>query len=68
MLKADTLKLKILDLLRKEGELSIGQIKKLAKVPHHYTVTRALEFLEAVKLIKITKKGDKLNSKLVRMV
>lgn len=66
MIKSDKLKLNIINLL-KDGEQTLGQIKKAMKIAHHYTLTNALEFLEKIGLIKITDKGDKLGSKVVRL-
>ena len=67
MLKSDKLKLKIIDLLKKEGEKTLGQLKKNIKIAHHYTLTNALEFLEKIGLIETVQKGDKLGSKLVML-
>ena len=67
MLHADKLKLNIIDLLKKEGEKTLGQIKKRIKIGHHYTLMNALEFLEKIGLIEIVQKGDKLGSKIVRL-
>ncbi len=67
MLRADKLKLQILDLLRQEGSMTLGELKRKADVRHHYTLTASLEFLEKINLIKIEKKGDKLGSKVVKL-
>ena len=66
MLKSDLLKLNIIKLL-KENEMSLGQLKKATKAAHHYTLKNALEFLQKIDLIEITKKGDKLNTHIVRI-
>lgn len=67
MLQADKLKFEIINLLKKEGEKTLGQIKKNIKIAHHYTLTNALEFLEKIGSIEIVHKGDKLGSKIVRL-
>lgn len=66
MLQSDKLKLEIIGLLRDE-EMTLGKIKKKVKIAHHYTLTNALEFLEKIGLIEISKKGDKLGSKIVKL-
>ncbi len=66
MLESDKLKLEILDIL-KDGERTLGQIKNVTKIAHHYTLTNALEFLEKIELIEVVLKGDKLGSKIVRL-
>ena len=66
MLKADKLKLKILELLR-DGEMTLGQLRQRTRVAHHYTLVRALEFLEKIGLVEVKAKGDKLGSKMVRL-
>lgn len=67
MLKSDRLKIAIIDLLKKEGEMTLGQIKKKTKIAHHYTLTQGLEFLEKMGLIEIKEKRDKLKSKIVKL-
>ena len=67
MLRSDKLKFEIIDLLKKDGERTLGQIKKNIKIAHHYTLTNALEFLEKIGLIEIIQKGDKLGSKIIRL-
>ena len=66
MLKADELKLKILKLL-KEKEMSLGQLRKLTKTAHHYTLKNALEFLQKIGLIEITEKKDKLRTQIIKL-
>jgi len=67
MLKADKLKLTILDLLKKRDSMTLGELKKATKTAHHYTLLNALDFLERLSLIEIKQKGDKLKSKLVKL-
>jgi len=67
MLVTDKLKLSILQLLKEQGEMTLGQLKKSTKVAHHYTLTNALEFLEKIELIEIKDKKDKLKSKIVKL-
>ena len=66
MLKSDMLKLNILNSL-KEKEMSLGQLKKATKTAHHYTLKNALEFLQKIDLIEITKRKDKLNTQIVKI-
>ncbi len=67
MLQSDKLKLEIIKFLKKEGDKTLGQIKKHTKIAHHYTLTSALEFLEKISLVEIVQKGDKLGSKIVKL-
>lgn len=67
MLQSDKLKLQILELLKKEKSLTLGQIKKKLKIAHHYTLTNSLEFLEKIKLIEVEEKKDKLKSIIVKL-
>lgn len=67
MLRADKLKLQVLEVLRKEGDMTLGELKRATSVRHHYTLTASLEFLEKIGLIKVEKKGDKLGSKVVKL-
>ncbi len=66
MLKCDELKLKILDQLHGKS-MTLGQLKKATKIAHHDTLINALDFLEAISLVKITEKKDKLRSKVVSL-
>ena len=67
MLKADKTKLRLLQILEQEGEMTFGQLRKKAKIAHHYTLIHALDFLQKIGLIEITDKGDNLGSKVVRV-
>ena len=67
MLQSDVLKLEIINLLKKEEKMTLGQLKKELKIPHHYTLTNALDFLIKFGLVEIMEKGDKLKSKVVRL-
>ena len=67
MLKTDKLKLRILEVLREEGEMTLGELRRSLKLAHHYTLTSALEFLEKLGLVKIEQKGDKRGSKVVKL-
>ncbi len=67
MLQGDKLKIDIIELLKKKGEMTLGQLKKDIKIPHHYTLTNALEFLKEIEIIDVKEKKDKLNSKVVRL-
>ena len=66
MLKSDELKLKIVDLL-KNGDMTLGELRRATKVAHHYTLTNALEFLKKLDLIEIVEKKDKLKTKIAKI-
>ena len=67
MLQCDKLKLEIIEHLKKEGSMTLGQLKKSIKIAHHNTLKNALEFLEKIGRIEITEKKDKLKSKIVKL-
>jgi hypothetical protein len=66
MLKADQIKVNLLQLLEKD-EMTLGQLKRKLKIPHHYTLTNALEFLKQIDLIEIIDMNDKLGTKKVKL-
>ena len=67
MLKSDKLRLEIVSILKKNDEMTLGQLRRKLKVSHHYVLTNALELLQELDLIDIIEKKDKLKSKVVRL-
>ena len=67
MLQSDRFRLDIIKLLKKNGPLSLGQLKKATKVGHFYTLTAALDFLKELGFVEIINTEDKRGTRIVKL-
>ena len=65
--KGDALRLKIVEILNREGAMSLSRLERAAKVGWYPTVRAAVNFLEAFGIVAVKDANDALGTKLVSL-